>query len=186
MEIILRSASPRRKELLEREGYKFKIVPADIDESINPSLSPLENVKLIGLKKAKFNSEMYTNSIIIGCDTIVTLDGIIYGKPKDENDAYRMLKLFSNKTHEVMSGVGIIYNEKIYNFVVTSKVTFKDLTDKEIYDYIATKECFGKAGAYAIQGIGKSLVLKYEGELENIIGLPIKEVKEILDTLMEA
>ena len=185
MEIILRSQSPRRKELLEREGYQFKIIPADTNESVDLTKSPLENVKRIGLEKAMLHKEMYPNSILIGCDTIVTLDGIIYGKPKDEKDAYRMLKLFSNKTHEVMSGVGIIYNEEVYNFVVTSKVTFKNLTDAMINDYIASKECFGKAGAYAIQGLGGNLVASYDGELENIIGLPIKEVKEILDKLLK-
>ncbi len=185
MKIILRSQSPRRKELLAKEGYKFEIIPANTNEEIDLTKSPLENVKRIGLEKALCDRNLYENSILIGCDTIVVLDNKIYGKPKDKADAYRMLKLFSNKTHEVMSGVGIVYKNEIYSFVVVSKVTFKDLTDDEINNYILSEECYGKAGAYAIQGLGRGLVAKYEGELENIIGLPIKEVKEILDKILK-
>lgn len=180
MKIILRSASPRRKELLENAGYSFVIDVADIDETMDNSLSAIENVKRLGLMKASFNKEKFYGDILIGCDTIVVYDGVIYGKPVDEQDAYNTLKLLSNKTHQVMSGVGIIYKEKEYNFVCVSDVTFKDLSDEEILDYIKTGECFGKAGSYAIQGIGGKLVDHYDGSLENIIGLPIKEVIEVL------
>ncbi len=185
MKIILASASPRRKELLEKAGYSFEIIPADIDETINPLLTPYENVKQLGLKKAMHNAKIYTDDINLGCDTIVVLDDVIYGKPKDELDAKRMLMTFSGKTHFVYSGVGIIYKGKTINFVVESKVTFKKLTEEMINDYISSKECFGKAGSYAIQGLGRNLVEKYSGELENIIGLPIKEVKEALDSILE-
>ena len=180
MKIILRSASPRRKELLEKAGYDFIIDVADIDETMDKKLSAMENVKRIGLMKASPNKEKYYGDILIGCDTIVVYDGFIYGKPIDENDAYKTLKLLSGKTHQVMSGVGIIYKEKTYNFVSVSNVTFKNLTDEDIWNYIKTGECFGKAGSYAIQGIGGALVDCFEGSLENIIGLPIDEVKEVL------
>lgn len=179
-EIILRSASPRRKDLLEQAGYEFKCISADIDETMNPSLTPLENVKLLGLKKAIHEQESFPNSILIGCDTIVVLDGIIYGKPKDEEDAYQMLKKLSGRKHQVMSGVGIAYKEHIFNFACISNVYFKDLTEEDIWEYIQTKECFGKAGSYAIQGIGGKLIDHYDGSLENIIGLPIDEVEDIL------
>lgn len=182
-QIVLRSGSPRRKELLEREHYTFDIIPADIDEKINFKKTPYENVKLLGLKKASFEQEKYYGNILIGCDTIVVLDGEIYGKPKDEMDAYQMLKKLSNRTHQVMSGVGIIYKDKIYNFVCISSVTFKNLSDEEIRNYISTKECFGKAGSYAIQGVGKSLICEYEGSLDNIIGLPVAEIKKVLDEI---
>lgn len=180
MKLILASSSPRRKDILESYNYKFDILVSDIDESMDKLKSPEENVKMVGLKKAKAIGNI-KDSIVLGCDTIVCLDGIIYGKPKDESDAYNMLKKFSGKTHEVISGVGIIFNDDIYNFSVTSKVTFKDLSDEDIYEYINTKECFGKAGSYAIQGIGSKLIEKYEGELNNIIGLPIDEIKPIID-----
>ena len=180
MKIILRSASPRRKELLEKAGYDFDIDVADIDETMDSMLTAEENVKRLGLMKASHNKEKFYGDILIGCDTIVVYDGVIYGKPIDEVDAFNTLKLLSNKTHQVMSGVGIIYKDKEYNFVSISDVTFKDLSDNDIYEYIKTKECFGKAGSYAIQGIGGKLVDHYKGSLENIIGLPIKEVIEIL------
>lgn len=180
MNIILRSASPRRKELLERENYKFNINVADIDESMDESLTPYENVKRLGLLKASVNKEDFYGDILIGCDTIVVFDGVIYGKPIDEQDAYNTLKRLSGKAHQVMSGVGIVYKEKVYNFVNVSNVYFKDLSDQDINEYIASGECFGKAGAYAIQGIGGKLIDHYDGSLENIIGLPIVEVVKIL------
>ena len=180
MNVILKSSSPRRKELLEKMGIKFDIKVYPVDEEIDVSKTPYENVKELGLKKAMVNSEKDYGNILIGCDTIVVLDGVIFGKPKDREDAYKMLKALSGKTHEVMSGVGIIYKDNIYNFVCVSKVYFKELSDKDIYDYIETGECFGKAGAYAIQGIGYMLVDKYEGSLDNIIGLPTEMVSEIL------
>ncbi len=181
--IILRSSSPRRKELLKKEGYTFEIISADIDETIDNNLSAYENVKRLGLLKAEESSEKYYGNILIGCDTIVVLDDVIYGKPKNEKDAYNMLKKLSGNVHQVMSGVGIIYKDKCFNFVCTSNVYFKKLTDEDIYKYIDTKECFGKAGSYAIQGVGNTLVEKYEGSLENIIGLPIKEVKEVIEKI---
>lgn len=185
MNIILKSSSPRRKELLTNMGYKFDIKVYEVDETINLDKTPYENVKELGLKKCAINQELDYGSILIGCDTIVVLDGVIYGKPKDEKDARRMLKLFSGKCHEVMSGVGVIYKDKVYNFVDVSKVYFKELSDKEIDDYIESKECFGKAGSYAIQGLGGNLVDHYEGSLNNIIGLPTEMLSKVLGELYE-
>ena len=180
MEIILRSASPRRKELLEKANYKFTINVADIDETMDDNLTPYENVKRLGLLKASVNQEDFYGNILIGCDTIVVYDGVIYGKPTDEQDAYNTLRRLSGKKHQVMSGVGIVYKDSVYNFVSVSDVYFKELSDEDIWNYIKTGECFGKAGSYAIQGIGNTLVDHYEGSLENIIGLPIEEVKNVL------
>ncbi len=183
--IILRSASPRRKELLEQAGYQFEIDAAEIDETMDPSKTPFENVKLLGLKKAAFQKEQYEGNILIGCDTIVVLDGQIFGKPKIKEDAYHMLQELSGKKHQVMSGVGILYKEIVKNFVVVSDVYFKVLTEQDILDYINTGECFGKAGSYAIQGIGKNLIDHYEGSLTNIIGLPMEKVIEVLGEMNE-
>lgn len=180
MKLVLASSSPRRKDIITEYGYKFEIISKSIDESMDPKLSPIDNVKAVALKKAKAVSPLFDN-IIIGCDTIVVLDNKIYGKPIDDNDAFKMLKSLSGKTHDVISGVAIIFNEEIHNFAVVSHVKFKELTDKDIYDYIDTKEPFGKAGSYAIQGIGRSLIKEYSGSLNNIIGLPIEDIKPILD-----
>lgn len=180
MELILASASPRRKELLTNAGFKFSIIPAEIDETFISGISAYENVKRVSNLKALEIFKNYPNSIVLASDTIVVYDDVVYGKPKDEADAYKMLRLFSGKTHYVLSGVSIVSKDKVDNFVIESKVTFKDLTDEDIYNYINSGEPYGKAGSYAIQGLGGNLVLKYEGELENIIGLPIKEIIPIL------
>ena len=183
--IILKSSSPRRKELLTNMGYEFEIKVYPVDETMDKNKTPFENVKELGYMKAAVRMEEDYGSILIGCDTIVVLDDVIYGKPKDKDDAYNMLKSLSGKCHKVMSGLTTIYKDICYSIVETSKVYFKDLSDKEIYDYIETGECFGKAGAYAIQGIGKALVDHYEGSLNNIIGLPTEKLELLLGELNE-
>ena len=185
MDIVLKSSSPRRKDLLTEMGYKFEIKVYDVDETMNSALDPLSNVKLLGLKKASVKKEDDYGKILIGCDTIVVLDNKIYGKPKNEEEAFDMLKKLSGKKHQVMSGLCVIYKEKVYNDVEVSDVYFRDLTDEEIRNYIDTKEPFGKAGSYAIQGIGKSLVSHYDGSLNNIIGLPTEMLEKILGEINE-
>ncbi len=183
--IILKSSSPRRKELLTKMGYEFSIKVFDVDETMQKNLSPYENVKRIGFLKASVKSEEDYGSILIGCDTIVVLDNVIYGKPKDEADAIAMLKKLSGRCHEVMSGITVIYKNKVISDVVISKVYFKELSDDDIKSYIDTKEYIGKAGSYAIQGEGSKLVLKYEGSLNNIIGLPTEKLEKILGEINE-
>lgn len=178
--VILKSSSPRRIELLTNMGVDFIQKAFDVDESMDNNLSPEENVKIVALRKALVNKDDYIDYIQIGCDTIVVLNDKIYGKPKDELNAKEMLKELSGKTHKVISGLAVIYKEKIFNTYITSYVTFKKLSDEDINKYIETKECFGKAGAYAIQGIGKCLIEKYEGSINNIIGLPTEKLEEIL------
>lgn len=185
MEIILKSSSPRRYDLLKSKGYSFEVKVYEVDEAMDENKSAYENVKELGLKKAMANAELDYGKVLIGCDTIVVLDGVIYGKPKDREDAFLTLRKLSGTYHEVMSGVGIVYKEKIYNFVCVSKVYFKELSDEDINNYIDTGECYGKAGSYAIQGNGNVLVDHYEGSYENIIGLPIDEVVEILGEINE-
>ena len=126
-QIILRSGSPRRKELLERENYQFSIIASDIDETMNEEISPYENVKALGLKKAQHEQEKYYGDILIGCDTIVVFNDVIYGKPQSEEDAFFMLKTLSGHTHQVLSGVGIVYKEHIFNFVCNSSVAYTHL-----------------------------------------------------------
>lgn len=176
MELILASSSPRRKELLENANIKFCIDAADIDETFSREQSPEENVMRISKLKALAVLDKHPDSLILGCDTIVVLDGIVYGKPKDEADAYSMLHRFSGKTHQVLSGVSLVTKDEESTFFVETKVTFKELSDEDIKDYIQSGEPFGKAGSYAIQGVGFKLIEKYEGELENVIGLPIAKI----------
>ena len=182
MEIILASNSPRRKEILESLGYKFRISPADIDENID-----LKGEKLVcelARRKALRIYDYNKDSIVIGSDTIVYYDGKVYNKPKSEEECYLMLKSLSGKTHEVITGVYIASPKGHVSFFDKAYVTFKNLTDEDIFNYIKTKEPFDKAGGYAIQGKGFDLVSSYKGDLYTIIGLPKDLVNSHLKRLL--
>ena len=184
MEIILASNSPRRKEILESLGYKFRIVPSDIDENIN-----LNGERLaceLAKRKALKIYEYHKDDIVIGSDTIVYFNNVVYNKPKSEEECFFMLKSLSGKTHEVITGVYIASKFDHISFFDKAYVTFKELSDEDIYNYIKTKEPFDKAGGYAIQGIGKCLVDKYEGDIYTIIGLPKDLVNSHLKRLLES
>ncbi len=184
MKIILASSSPRRKDILNEHKYDFEVIVKEVDETFDENLSVEDNVLSLGLKKAQAVSQDHYDDIVIGCDTIVVLNNVVYGKPMDEKDAFNTLRSLRGKTHQVISGVGIVYKDQVYNFLEVSNVTFKELTDDDIRKYIETKEPFGKAGSYAIQGIGNKLVKEYTGDINNIIGLPINGVKKILNYLL--
>lgn len=171
--IVLASESPRRRELMMKMEIPFTIKGACIDETVDPSLSVIEAVKQIALRKAQAVSKQYPNDLIIAADTIVCVDGKILGKPKNDEEAFTMLSLLSGRTHEVITAVCLYENEYPVVFHEVSEVTFYDLSEQEIKDYIATKECFDKAGGYGIQSKGAFLVEKINGDYYNIVGLPI-------------
>lgn len=181
--LILASQSPRRKELLEKCGYSFDVIVADIDESIDSSLTLENAIQQLAYKKAKKIFDDYPDAIVIGSDTIVSINKKILGKPKDEQEAFNMLKLLSGKTHEVITGLTILTKEKTYNHVSVNKVTFYDLSDEEIYKYISTKEPMDKAGSYAIQGIASRYIKSIDGDYYAIVGLPVSVVYHILKEL---
>lgn len=170
MDLILASNSPRRKEILESLGLSFRIIPSKTDEDINLLGSDL--VMELSKRKALEVFNKNKDSIVIGSDTIVYMNDKVYGKPKNETDAFNMLKELSGKTHEVITGVTIISKNKIDTFYDKAYVTFKDLTDNMIYDYIKTKEPMDKAGSYGIQGEGMKLIKEYNGDFYTIMGLP--------------
>lgn len=176
MKIVLASSSPRRIELLRNLNLQFDVVPSNFEENINLS-NPVELVKNFAYNKAlDVESRVQKDSLIIAADTIVYKDGEVLGKPKDEIDAYRMLKLLSGQKHEVYTGLSLIYNGKVINDYECTYVYFKNLSDEEIKYYINTKEPFDKAGAYAIQGYGSIFVEKIEGCYFNVVGLPISKL----------
>ena len=181
--VILASSSPRRKELLKRIISNFEIKVSNIDESINRPQNVSEIPYELAYRKAKEIAKDHYNDIVIGSDTIVAINNEVLEKPVDEKDAYRMLKLLNNNTHEVISGIAILYQDKEIRYIEKSFVTFNNLTDKEILDYIATKDPMDKAGAYGIQNEYINLVKEFTGEYENIVGLPLirleKELKNI-------
>lgn len=181
--IILASASSRRVDLLKDAGIDFKVIPSKVEESIDTKLSPSENAMNVALKKAK---EVYSNNpgtIVVAADTIVVLNNEIFGKPKDEEDAFNMLSALSGKKHDVITGVAIIHDDKEDVFYSKTAVKFKELSESVINDYIATKEPFGKAGGYAIQGLGKEIVETYEGDFLTIVGLPLMDVVKRLNAI---
>lgn len=178
--IILASQSPRRQELMKLTGLEFTVKPSDADETVSQSLSPEETVKFLSMKKAlALKNE---NDIIIGADTVVSIDGKILGKPKDDKDAYNMLKLLSGRTHSVFTGVTVIKNEKSETFSCETKVTFYPLSDEEIKEYVKTGEPRDKAGAYGIQQRGGLFVEKIEGDYNNVVGLPVAQLLRVIKT----
>lgn len=187
MEFILASASPRRKELLEALGLKFKIVVGDADEeSISPEGIPVSiYVQELSLLKAAHTAKLVLKNkkaIIIAADTVVTLDGKVLGKPKDPQDAFFMLKSLSGREHEVYTGICVmrVSDGKTYCTSQSTKVHFKELSPKQIAAYVATKEPMDKAGAYGIQGKGAVLVSKIDGDYNNVVGLGTSLLCDVL------
>lgn len=174
-QIILASGSPRRKELLTLAGIEFTVKTADTDESVPTSFSPEQTVKTLAQRKAKAVAELNSDSIVIGADTVVAVDGKILGKPKDSEEAFSMLSSLSGRSHFVYTGVCIIDGEKEICFCEKTEVTFYELTDDEINAYILTGDCYDKAGGYGIQSKGCTLVRKLNGDYFNVVGLPIAE-----------
>uniref|UniRef100_A0A7C5Z3N2 dTTP/UTP pyrophosphatase n=1 Tax=Caldicellulosiruptor owensensis TaxID=55205 RepID=A0A7C5Z3N2_9FIRM len=187
--VILASSSPRRIELLKQFGIKFEIIPSNVDESINQSLSVEENVIQLAKKKAQevFNKlgEDSKQSLVIAADTVVYVEGIILGKPSNEDEAFWMLRKISGKWHTVYTGVCVIDgpSERILVEYEKSNVYIKQMSDEDILRYISTKEPFDKAGAYAIQGFGSLIVERIEGCFYNVVGLPLYRLNIMLQKL---
>lgn len=181
--LILASNSPRRKKLLEDCGLTFKVVSLDVDETVTEAMRPEKLVTMLALKKAKSVFELYPEDTIISADTVVVYEGEVLGKPKDEADAYRMLKMLSGNLHEVYTGVCILKKDKEVIFHTMAEVWMNDYHDLQIYDYIKTGEPMDKAGSYAIQGLGKDFVSHYTGDFFTIVGLPLKQLLQELKAL---
>ena len=182
MDIILASGSPRRKEILANTKLKFKVITSDIDETVLENEKPVQLVLRLALEKCMDVASKYSKDLVIGADTIVVLDNTILGKPKNEEEAFKMLSMLSDREHQVITGISIINldnNKKIIDYVI-SNVKFKKLTEQDIRDYISTNEYKDKAGAYGIQGYGALLVEEIRGDYFNIVGLPISRLGDIL------
>ena len=180
---ILASQSPRRRELLRQIGVQdFEILVPEADESFDPSLSPQEIVCSICRKKALAARALAADdeAIIITADTMVFLDGLRLGKPTDQDDAARMLRSLSGRTHEVCTGVSLIQGDRILTEAETTAVTFRTLTDAEIAAYIATGDPMDKAGSYGIQGRPALFVSGITGDYFNVMGLPLHRLGQML------
>lgn len=187
--IILASGSPRRKEILEQVGIPFTVQVSNKEEVITEN-EPVNIVKgLASMKANDIAEKAKINDVIIGCDTIVAYNNQIMGKPKNEEDAKRMLQLLQNDVHEVYTGVSVIIKmiaddgsecDKEINFAVETKVYVNAMNESQIESYVATKEPMDKAGAYAVQGRFAVHIKKLDGDYYNVVGLPISRLYDVL------
>ena len=180
MSLILASGSPRRKELLQLITEDFTVYSVDADETL-PAGMPVEMAAAyLADLKASTAAKIFPDQIVIGCDTVVLLGDEIMGKPKDREDAHRMLRALSGETHSVLTGTSLYYGTQTTVFTTETLVTFYPLSDAEIERYLDTGEPFDKAGAYGIQGKGSLLVQGIEGDYFNVVGLPVAALSRAL------
>ena len=183
MKLVLASQSPRRRELLTLLGHPFRVEAAPVDETME-NLPIEQAVARLSYRKAAAIGAA-ADQIVIGADTVVVLDGQVLGKPRDTEEAAKMLQSLSGKTHQVMTGVCVLKGERVLTHTEVTEVTFRPLTDREIRDYVATKEPMDKAGAYGIQGGAARFVEGIRGDYFNVVGLPVCKLGLMLDKMME-
>ncbi len=179
MNLILASASPRRKELLEKFGVPFIIRAADIDETMNPENTPYEEVGRVSRLKAMATSRQ-ADDLVIAADTIVVCEGKVLGKPHDEAEAVEMLRLLSGRDHQVMTGCTVLRGEKSVTFTEVTDIHFRELSEREIARYVASGEPMDKAGAYGIQGGAALFCERMVGDYYNVMGLPVCRLGQVL------
>ena len=179
MSIILASASPRRKELLGLFHVPFEIRVADIDEAMDLSKAPYDEVARVSRLKA-LAVPRENDDTVIAADTIVVCEGRVLGKPKNEADAKSMLRLLSGREHQVMTGVTVLCGERLLSHTEVTDIHFRDLTEKEIARYVASGEPMDKAGSYGIQGGAALFVERMHGDYYNVMGLPVCRLWQML------
>lgn len=181
-DLILASASPRRRELLDQIGIRFKVLPSEIPECPGDLELPEDYVRRIAHEKARATQKAHAGSDlpILSADTEVVLDGEIFGKPQDEDHARRMLEKLSGREHFVLSAVSLVQGENHFEALSITQVRFRDLAASEIAAYWRTGEPQGKAGAYAIQGLGSLFIERLSGSFSGVMGLPLHETAQLL------
>lgn len=183
MTVILASASPRRRDLLDLIGVIHEVRPANADESYVAGEDPAAHAERLAREKARIGAASSSESLVIGADTIVVVDGHVLGKPRDADDAQRMLKLLRGRTHVVMTAVAVAFQDRLASAVEQVSVTFRELDDSEIEAYIATGEPMDKAGAYGIQGYGATIVNRIEGDYFAVMGLSLVRLVALMAEL---
>ena len=182
--LILASASPSRKMLLEQAGLDFEVVVSGVDETVPPDYTPAQTVEALAQRKGQAVQALRPEAPIIAADSVVSIDGLILGKPKDDEAAKATLRRLSGRTHELITGVCLLINGQMDLFHQVTRVTFYPLTEEEIAEYVALGESRGRAGAYGIEGIGVVLVQSIQGDYPNIVGLPVAETIRHLHKLL--
>ncbi|MEE2638451.1 MAG: Maf family protein [Acidobacteriota bacterium] len=180
---MLASRSVRRADLLSRAGFRFDVVPADIDERPHPEEPPAVLVRRLAREKAAAVALSHPDAVVLGADTLVVAGGTIFGKPVDAGDATTMLRRLSGQTHDVLTGVAVHTPTGWRDDVASTRVVFRELHEVEIDWYVASEEPLGKAGAYAIQGLASRFVTRIDGSYTNVVGLPIEVVDRMLREL---
>lgn len=180
-DIILASASPRRRELLSQIGLEFTVLPSEVEEKIT-SREPVAVVQELSWQKAADVAERTKNvdGIVLGADTIVVYEGEILGKPADEKDAKRMISMLQGKTHSVYTGVTLICGDQTITFAEETKVSMYPMTEEEICWYASSGEPLDKAGAYGIQGLCARFIRSIQGDYNNVVGLPVARIYQEL------
>lgn len=183
-DFILASASPRRCDILNMVQLPFQVCVSDVDETIEKEATPSQIVQELAKRKAHAVFSEHKDALVLGADTLVSMEGKILGKPKDREDAANMLRLLSGQTHTVYTGYCLVSNEGEICDVVQTDVSFYPLTEEQISWYLDTGEPFDKAGAYAIQGAGSRFIEKIHGDYYNVVGLPISKILRKIDKLL--
>ena len=183
MNVILASQSPRRKELMGLFRIPFTVRVADIDETMDPEKPVFDEVARVSRAKAEATPHE-ASDLVIAADTIVVCDGQRLGKPTDEQDAYRMLRLLSDRDHQVMTGMCVLYGDQAVTCTEVTDIHFRELSDREIWAYIRTGEPMDKAGSYGIQGGAALFAEKMAGDYYNVMGLPVCRLGSILRSLV--
>ena len=182
MRVILASQSPRRKELLSLFGFPFTVQAADIDETMNPQATAFDEVARLSRLKAEATPREQAD-VVIAADTVVVLKNQVLGKPRDEDDAFRMLRLLSGESHQVMTGMTVLKGTQAVVCTEVTDIHFRPLSDREIRAYIRTGEPMDKAGSYGIQGGGALFAEKIVGDYFNVVGLPVCRLGQILRSI---
>ncbi|MFH5882029.1 Maf family protein [Liberiplasma polymorphum] len=180
---ILASSSPRRQALLKLLDFEFRVISPTVEENLDASKTLEEAIMDLAYQKAEEVFKNNTDATVLGFDTLVCLGDHVLGKPNNEKDVYEMLKILSNQTHRVITGCAIISKDLKKVFYKDALVTFSKISDDEIEAYIQTKEPYGKAGAYAIQGYGAKFIENIHGDYYAVMGLPVHEVYKQLKGL---
>ena len=183
MRVVLASASPRRHELLGMIGIAHEVDPADIDESVRAGESDTDYALRLATEKGLSVAARHPDALVIAADTIVVVDGRIFGKPVDGADACRMLRVLSGRTHVVHTAVAVVRDagRRVESEVESTRVTFRELDDSEVAAYVATGEPMDKAGAYGIQGYGATIVERVEGDYFTVMGLALRQLVSLLE-----
>ncbi|MHB1068895.1 MAG: Maf family protein [Gemmatimonadaceae bacterium] len=181
LRVILASASPRRRDLLDLIGIAHEVRPADIDETALPAEAPIPHAERLARAKAHALAEGHPDVVVIAADTIVVVDGDILGKPRDEAHAAQMLRRLAGREHTVYTAIAVARDSLTESAVEAVQVTFRALTDAEIAEYIATREPMDKAGAYGIQGYGATIVERVDGDYFSVMGLGLRRLVELLE-----